>query len=293
MNILISWSGERSKYIAKALRDWIPCVIQEADTWISTHDIERGAQWFATLTDQIRNTDLGIVCLTYENQNAPWILFESGALSRNLSDTNLCTILVDLGEKDITGPLSHFNHTQLSKSGIWELVNTINKRIIKPIPEARLQKIFDQFWPSMNPFITGFKKIKATEPTAKEDRESSGVDIDGLFKLVRSLDRRLESLDSKVKEIDPYSDLSPLLNHANAKVNLDDKSTLALNFDGYRQSELTKEALYRLQARLEAEEHLAKRRRQDMQRDKIAKLSREAQDEYEKEGGKYGINPDP
>ncbi len=41
MDVFISWSGELSKKIAEAIRDWIPCVIQAVKPYYSPDDISR------------------------------------------------------------------------------------------------------------------------------------------------------------------------------------------------------------------------------------------------------------
>jgi len=93
MKVFISWSGDRSKKVAELLDDWIQCVIQAVNPWMSSKDIDRGALWFTEITDQLANTSIGIVCLTKENRNKPWILFESGALAKGLTEEKLNQIL--------------------------------------------------------------------------------------------------------------------------------------------------------------------------------------------------------
>ena len=45
MKIFITFSGEKSKAIAIALREWLPKVLQATEPWISEHDIEKGRRW--------------------------------------------------------------------------------------------------------------------------------------------------------------------------------------------------------------------------------------------------------
>jgi hypothetical protein len=42
MKIFVSWSGRRSKAVAELMSDWLKCVIQASQPWISTRDIDRG-----------------------------------------------------------------------------------------------------------------------------------------------------------------------------------------------------------------------------------------------------------
>ena len=79
MKIFISWSGPRSKAMAEALKEWLPNVIQAVDPWVSSSDIDAGMRWTPALAEQLQQTQLGILCLTAENLNAPWLLFEAGA----------------------------------------------------------------------------------------------------------------------------------------------------------------------------------------------------------------------
>lgn len=67
MKVFISWSGERSRKVAELLDDWLQCVIQAPEPWMSSKDIDRGALWFTEISDQLAGTGIGIVCLIKEN----------------------------------------------------------------------------------------------------------------------------------------------------------------------------------------------------------------------------------
>ena len=45
MKVFISWSGERSESLAKALRKWFPLVLHYVDPWLSQSDIQAGERW--------------------------------------------------------------------------------------------------------------------------------------------------------------------------------------------------------------------------------------------------------
>ena len=109
MKVFLSWSGARSKFLAEALRLWIPRVIQSVKPWMSDEDISAGARWSKDLSLQLSEAKLGIICVTPENQNNPWLLFEAGALSKTLDHTNVCPFLHELSPGQLAGPLSQFS----------------------------------------------------------------------------------------------------------------------------------------------------------------------------------------
>jgi hypothetical protein len=46
MKVFISWSGERSKAVAKVLRRRLGNIIQAVDPYMSDQDIDKGVRWF-------------------------------------------------------------------------------------------------------------------------------------------------------------------------------------------------------------------------------------------------------
>ena len=82
--IFISWSGDVSKRVAQALDKWLPEVVEGIEPWISTQDISAGVRWGSEIARQLERINFGIICLTPDNLQAPWILFEAGALAKPL-----------------------------------------------------------------------------------------------------------------------------------------------------------------------------------------------------------------
>lgn len=75
--------------------------MQAVKPWISSKDIDRGSIWFTEITDQLKDTNFGVLFVTRDNQSKPWLLFEAGALSKGLTENRVCTVLVDLTVSDI------------------------------------------------------------------------------------------------------------------------------------------------------------------------------------------------
>lgn len=160
MKVFLSWSGERSRLVAELLNEWIKCVIQSVEPWFSPQDIQRGSIWFTAIADQLADVTTGIVCLTRENHERPWILFEAGALTKGISENRVITLLIDLENNELSNsPLASFNHSSINKEGMFTLLTTINARIEKPLDLNTLKSVFDLFWPQ---FENRFKDIIAS-----------------------------------------------------------------------------------------------------------------------------------
>lgn len=197
MKIFISWSGQRSKVVAELVSDWIKCVIQTSQPWISTRDIDRGAIWFSEINDKLKDTSVGIVCLTQENKNKPWILFETGALAKGLTTNRVCTLLVDLQPADLVDPLAQFNHTLPNKQGIWELVRTINGCQDEQFLDERiLDQVFTTYWPQ---FESRFKQaLEDNKPQVETPPRSEQDLLTEILNNTRSLSSRVRELESSM-----------------------------------------------------------------------------------------------
>ncbi len=117
MRIFISWSGERSKALAEVLRQWLPGVIQAVQPYYSPDDITKGARWSEEIAKVLEESRVGIICLTRENLDAPWIVFEAGALSKKLEKSKVSPILFGVEPTDLTGPLIQFASSQVREDG--------------------------------------------------------------------------------------------------------------------------------------------------------------------------------
>ena len=194
MKIFISWSGETSQKYAKFLKDWIEQCIQSAEVFFSAEDIEKGEHWHERLSTELKDSSFGIICLTSENINAPWIHFEAGALAKML-DSRVATLAININYFDIKGPLSSFQATKLDREDILKLLKSINMAQEKPLDEKKLEASFAAFWPQFQEMINNTQtEISKTgkEKSAKKDemRES----IDELLQLVRNQNSLLVDL---------------------------------------------------------------------------------------------------
>lgn len=175
MHVFLSWSGPRSKAVAELLHTWLPCVIQALKPWVSTQDLERGCLWTPELNAQLKDSLVGIVCLTLDNRTAPWILFEAGALAKGLSKSRVCTFLIDLRHQDVTGPLAQFNHTGSNKEDVWKLVQTLNNQLADGrLPEKTLDRVFINFWPQ---FEAEFKAVLDRHPQDPSARPRDSAEM--------------------------------------------------------------------------------------------------------------------
>lgn len=71
MKLFISWSGEFSRKVAECLSIWIPTIIQTVEVFYSPDDIAKGENWGNRLSEELEQSNFGIVCLTPENVLAP------------------------------------------------------------------------------------------------------------------------------------------------------------------------------------------------------------------------------
>ena len=186
MKVFISWSGETSKAVAETLHDWIPNVIQAVKPWISSENIDKGARWSADMAKQLGETRVGVICLTPDNLEEPWILFEAGALSKTLEQTYVCPYLFGVKPSNLKGPLVQFQATNANKTDTQKLVLTINKALgEKALDNKQLEESFETWWPRLKEKLDSIGTPK-TKPTQRGDREILEEILAGVRGLLRN-----------------------------------------------------------------------------------------------------------
>lgn len=149
--VFISWSGELSRQLAEAVREWLPGALQFVKPYFTPEDIEKGARWGSDIVNELESSDIGIVCLTHSNTDSPWILFEAGALSKSLEKSRVCGVLFGLDTTDLKGPLTIFQHTRFQREDFKKLVKTINAAGgDAKLEDSVFDSVFDMWWPRLD-----------------------------------------------------------------------------------------------------------------------------------------------
>lgn len=178
MNIFISWSNTLSKEVGLLLRDWLPYIFHEVQPWMSAEDIRVGSRWGHELSEVLGSCNFGVICLTPENLHSVWIHYEAGSLSRYIKNSLVVPYLVGVGPHDLKGPLQQFQAVNSTKEGTLKLIRVINKEyVVNKIPDNRLLKNFEKWWPELNNDLLQVKEkilslpIPQTKPFAFQTSE--------------------------------------------------------------------------------------------------------------------------
>jgi TIR domain len=199
MKVFISWSGELSRQVALALREWLPSVIQSIEPYVSSEDIDKGARWSTDIAAELEKSAYGILCVTKDNLLAPWINFEAGALSKSIDKGRVSPFLFGLKRSDIkTGPLLQFQSTVTDAQDVQKLVVSLNSSCEPPLlEEQRLVNIFDVWWPKLDEKLNLLLKSAANDIASNEVNEQKAPAdaeiLEEILELARQQNRIINS----------------------------------------------------------------------------------------------------
>lgn len=172
MLVFISWSGDRSRYVAQVLRTWLKDVIQQLEPWMSSEDIRQGARWNIDVAQKLQDASFGILCLTGDNLTEPWVLFEAGALAKTLDQSHVCPYLVDLKPSDLRGPLVQFHAAQATEIDTHKLVHSINKAFgPSALPESQVDRAIERWWPDLHKALEQIPLPRSKLPQPRSERD--------------------------------------------------------------------------------------------------------------------------
>lgn len=193
MKVFISWSGEKSRLAALALRDWLPLVINSLVPFVSDEDIHSGTRWQGEIAGELEASNFGIVCVTKENQGAPWLNFEAGALAKAVDASLVVPLAIDLKLSDVVLPLGQFQAQPATKSGIRKVLASLNAVCDQPLDDERLKRAADKWWSDLEEQLKEIEeKTKNAEPKSGADARSERELIEETLETVRSIARRLD-----------------------------------------------------------------------------------------------------
>lgn len=210
MKVFISWSGIASRELAEALHWWLPKVIQGVQPFVSSKDIDKGANWTSKLEDELESTTFGVVCLTPENVSSPWLNFEAGAISSAV-DSRVCPVLLGLDKRDVTAPLAQLQLTSLDDEDVLAMMSSMNKAAGAPLTTESLRETVEIWWPKLEERVAAIGVPEgpgevSPEPAQPELTQSEVLDeilqrvrqIDGWFNISERSRRHEEPARERV-----------------------------------------------------------------------------------------------
>jgi hypothetical protein len=194
MKVFLSWSGPRSGELANALKDWIQEMFPGMEIFISL-DLHAGEKWADTIAKALVSSKFGIICLTPENIDARWILFEAGALSASEAGAaRVIPFLFDMEFRDLSSPLNQFQAVTCDTDGLYSIARTLNHGLPQPASTEKLKLRFDLNW---NQFVDAIgtiskgKKLPISIPNGIANQEFY---IDFLTRETEAMSSRLQQI---------------------------------------------------------------------------------------------------
>lgn len=190
MKVFISWSGPKSLAVAEVLREELPCLINELETFVSSEDIEKGTAWFPKIANELEQSHFAIICLTPENLESRWLHFEAGILAGKFSQTKVAPLLIDLENiTQVPPPLSELQLTKFEKQDFFKLLCSLNKNTNKPLADSVLKTNFDRSWEPLTKKIEDKIARLPVIQTQQFTKRSPDEILEEILLIVRSLRR--------------------------------------------------------------------------------------------------------
>jgi len=151
VSVFICWSGARSHKLALAAEALLRTTLclEKEDVFVSDR-IDKGVAWFDAIVKHLETSKVGIVCLTAENVESPWLHFESGALALRLERdqdagaptkpltprNRLFTLLHGVTGAELKGPLGAYQATSTTELEMATMIQSIAQILGGPHLEA-------------------------------------------------------------------------------------------------------------------------------------------------------------
>jgi hypothetical protein len=189
--VFISWSGEKSKLLARAIAKQLPMIVPNTKPFMSEDDISKGERGLSVIESKLKIASFGIICLTPDNKDAPWINFEAGAISNQIQEkTKLSQIMFELEPSHISkSPLRQFQATFYDKDDFRKLFISIGTVLENSQLESNIPKYFDKFWPELKGEIDEALSKGAVKVEKVASKEAPEIEI------LKNMSRQVNSIN--------------------------------------------------------------------------------------------------
>ncbi len=167
VHVFVSWSGDRSHEVAKALHKLLKAVLAaRARPWVCDL-VEAGKNEIDEIRGELSKARFGIFCITRENQINPWLHFEAGAIAKDPKYARVVPYLVDDFDGDIWTPFrdNSFKPVSANRSGTLTLLRDLATLCLGNSFDRRWAKRFPQEWEKLKQCIREQRQRTAQDVT--------------------------------------------------------------------------------------------------------------------------------
>jgi len=190
---IVSWSGEFSHKIAKTFAEFLDMIIgRQIEVFISD-DIDMGTRWRTELDKKLSQCTSGILIVTKDNFNSPWLNFEAGAISKCVSENKIFPVLFNVEPSMLPSTFNNFQATRYKKTEVEKLFSIFNEQLNKPL--NNFHKFFGKnIWPDFekntNELIASLSKkdskIETASSISNEERlEKILLEVRNVTKIIK------------------------------------------------------------------------------------------------------------
>ena len=151
MKIFLSWSGPRAERIAHLVERALLSVYPGVRFFHSSEGVTAGETWRSVIGERLSECDFGIVFLTPDRPNAPWLQFEAGAIAKRLRFARVVPFLVGVHLRDVSSPLQAYEPTVIgidpakNKAQFLRLLESIAVSSPSPL-KVKFSVFHDESW---------------------------------------------------------------------------------------------------------------------------------------------------
>lgn len=142
----------------------------------------------------LKDAGYGLLCVTRDSVQSPWLLFEAGMMSSTPSIPVRMALSFGVSPSELLGPLRQFQSFSSDREGIYRLVCELNNYSATGISLDTLNSLFDTMYPALQ---RDFNKLWEKQQALEEQRRKDlGEQENSLASVNQKLDAVLAALAS-------------------------------------------------------------------------------------------------
>jgi hypothetical protein len=112
-----------------------------------------------------------------------------------MSSSYVCPYLLGIELTQLVGPLKLFQARKAEKEPTLQLVETLNQKLMDPVPQESLRRLFTAMWPDLEAKLVTAQKAQTTEPPPQKLEEI----LDDFASSIRSMDQHLQRIEAALR----------------------------------------------------------------------------------------------